>query len=83
MIYILPVHVGGWRLGKQILSFEFGVTQILAFFDTNMLVFPTRNCGVWGSKPTRGPNANGFASQWNIGLMNSGPNALIIRSAHV
>ena len=22
----------------------------------------------WGSKPTPGPNANGFASQWNIGL---------------
>ena len=22
----------------------------------------------WGSKPTRGPNANDFASQWNIGL---------------
>ena len=22
----------------------------------------------WGSKPTRGQNANGFASQWNIGL---------------
>ena len=21
----------------------------------------------WGSKPTPGPNANGFASQWNIG----------------
>ena len=22
----------------------------------------------WGSKPTPGPNANGFASQWNIGF---------------
>ena len=22
----------------------------------------------WGSKPKPGPNANGFASQWNIGL---------------
>ena len=22
----------------------------------------------WGSKPTPVPNANGFASQWNIGL---------------
>ena len=25
-----------------------GVTQMLAFLDTNMLVSPTRNCGVWG-----------------------------------
>ena len=31
-----------------------GVTQILAFLDTNM--------------PMPGPNANGFASQWNIGF---------------
>ena len=23
---------------------------------------------LWGSKPTPGPNANGFASQWNIGF---------------
>ena len=22
----------------------------------------------WGSKPTPGPNANGFVSQWNIGF---------------
>ena len=22
----------------------------------------------WGSKPMPGPNANGFASQWNIGF---------------
>ena len=22
----------------------------------------------WGSKPTPGPNANGFASKWNIGF---------------
>ena len=35
------------------------------FSDTNMLVSPTRN---WGSKPTPGPNANVFASQWNLGF---------------
>ena len=23
----------------------------------------------WGSKPTPAPNTNGFASQWNIGLI--------------
>ena len=27
----------------QILKFVLGVTQILAFLDTNMLVFPTQN----------------------------------------
>ena len=41
---------------------------MLAFLDRNMLVSPKRNCGVGGSKPTPGPNSNGFASQWNIGL---------------
>ena len=45
-----------------------GVMQILAFLDTNMLLSPTRNCAVGGSKPTPGPNTNSFASQWNIGL---------------
>ena len=30
----------------------------------------TPNAKMWccGSKPTAGPNANGFASQWNIGV---------------
>ena len=42
----------------QILAFALGVTQILAFLDTNKL----------GSKPTRGPNASVFALQWNIGF---------------
>ena len=38
---------------------------------TNMLVsFALGDAKVWrwGSKPTPVPNANGFASQWNIGL---------------
>ena len=52
----------------QIFAFTLCVMQILAFLDTNMLAFPTRNCGIWGSKPTQGPNTNVFASQWNIGL---------------
>ena len=38
----------------QILGFALGVMQILAFLDTNMLVFPTQN---------------GFALQWNIGII--------------
>ena len=29
-------------------GFALGVTQILAFLHTNMLVYPTQNCGVGG-----------------------------------
>ena len=47
--YILLIHVGGLRL------------QILAFFDTNMLVSPQR-------ENSDGPNASSFVSQWNIGI---------------
>ena len=42
---------------------------------TNLSVFRYQHVGIgnaklwlWGSKPMPGPNANGFASQWNIGL---------------
>ena len=43
--------------------------------NANFSVFRYKLVGIsnaklwhWGSKPTQGPNANGFASQWNIGL---------------
>ena len=43
--------------------------------NTNFSVFRYQHVGIgnakslrWGSKPTRGPNASAFASQWNIGL---------------
>ena len=52
----------------QILGLASGV---FAFLDTNMLVsFALGDAKVWhwGSKPTTVPNANGFASQWNIGF---------------
>ena len=39
----------------QILYFALGVTQILALFDTNMLVSPTRNCGVGGLSQREDP----------------------------
>ena len=42
--------------------------------NPNFSVFRYQHVGIgnvklwrWGSKPTRGPNANGFASQWIIG----------------
>ena len=39
----------------QILAFAFGLTQILEFLDTNMLVYPTRNCGVGGLSQRQDP----------------------------
>ena len=42
--------------------------------NANFRVFRYQHVGIgnaklwrWGSKPTRGPNANGFALQWNTG----------------
>ena len=35
----------------QILAFALGVTRVLAFLDTNMLVSPTQNCSIRGLKP--------------------------------
>ena len=45
----------------QFLGLALGESQMLAFLDTKAKVWH------WWSKPTPGPNANGFASQ-NIGL---------------
>ena len=54
--YIPPARFGGLRLGKtQILAFALGVTQIVAFLDTNMLESPTRNCGVGGLSQCEDP----------------------------
>ena len=47
----------GLGLGvTQILAFALGETQILVFLDTNMLVSPTRNCGVWGLSQSENPS---------------------------
>ena len=37
-------------------------------FRDQYVGIPNAKLWRWGSKPTQGPNANGFASQWNIGL---------------
>ena len=39
----------------QILGLALGVTQILAFLDTNMFVSPTQNCGVGGLSQRKDP----------------------------
>ena len=60
----------GLRLG-----FASGKTQILGLASGDFRVFRYQHVGIpkgkvwrWGCKPTPGPDANGLASQWNIGL---------------
>ena len=61
----------GFALGvTQILCLALGVTR-----NANFSVFRYQHVGIpkvklwlWGCKPTPGPNAKGFASQWNIGF---------------
>ena len=38
-------------------------------FRYQHVCIPNKKLWLWGSKPARGPNVNGFASQWNIGLI--------------
>ena len=40
----------------------------LCVFKYQHVSIPNTKLWHWGSKPTRGPNANGFASQWHIGF---------------
>ena len=56
--YIQPTCVG---------AFALGVTQILAFLDTNMLLNPLKKFTL-GYYPTQIPNARSSALQWNIGF---------------
>ena len=50
----------------QTLGLAIGVTQILAFLNTNMLVSPMQNSRIGG--PMLQPNVSVFALQWNIGF---------------
>ena len=62
----------GFALGvTQILGLVLGVIQIkFSVFTYQHVGIPKAKLWRWGSKPTPGPNANGFASQWNIGINN-------------
>ena len=42
--------------------------QIFSVFKYQHVGIGDAKLWCWGSKPTPVPNANGFASQWNIGL---------------
>ena len=59
----------GFRVGGNA-SFRVGVGA-----NANFSIFRYQHVGIgnaksshWGSYPTLGPNANGFASLWNVGL---------------
>ena len=39
----------------EMLCFALGVRQILAFLDTDMLVYPTQNCGLGGVSQCQDP----------------------------
>ena len=46
----------GFALGEtQFLCFAWVVMQIIAFLDTNMLVYPTQNCGIGGLSQRQDP----------------------------
>ena len=66
--YIPPTRVGVLRWVTRILKFGLGLTQIFSGFRYQHVGIGNAKLWRWGSKPTPVPNANGFASQWNIGL---------------
>ena len=62
--YIPPTRVGG----NAKFSVPIGDNANFSVFRYQHVGIPNVELWRWGSKPTPGPNANGFASQWNIGL---------------
>ena len=49
-LYISPARVGSTNFNVCV-----GITHILAFLDTNMLVSPTQNCGIGGLSQREDP----------------------------
>ena len=60
----LGVGVGG----NANLGVGVGANANFSVFRYQHVVIPNIKLWWWGFKPMRGPNTNGFASQWNIGL---------------
>ena len=55
-----------WNMGFSVRVWGNANFSIQITIEVNHVCIPNAKLGRWGSKPTRGPNANGFASQWNI-----------------
>ena len=53
--------------GNANVMFRIGVTQILAFLDTNVLVYPTQNFAL-GVLSYANPQCESFVLRWNIGF---------------
>ena len=64
-IYIPLTRIGvlHWVTQKNCVTQRKRYQHVVSFALGNAKVWH------WGSKPTPVPNANGFASQWNIGFM--------------
>ena len=65
----IPLTRVGSSIGG-ILNFRFGIGGNANFmvFRYQHVAIPNAKLWCWGSRPTPGPNANGFALQWNVGL---------------
>ena len=80
MVGLSPYSTGNWvGIGCQEThatyiggntNFRFGFegNTNISFFRYQHVVIPNTKLWHWGLKPMRGPNPNGFASQWNIGF---------------
>ena len=60
-LYSTDMHRG---LASRVMQ----ISAILAFLHYQHVGIGNAKLWCWGTKPTPGPNANGFASQWNIGF---------------
>ena len=58
--------------GSANLMFRVGGNANFSVFRYQHVGIPMAKLWIWGSKPMPGPNANGFASQWNIGFRFTG-----------
>ena len=67
--YISLTCIGSWVGGNANFRFGFGGKANFSVFRYQHVCIPNAKLWHWGSKPTpAGPNANGFASHWNIGF---------------
>ena len=62
--YIPLTRVGG----NANFGFGFGGNTNFSDIRYQHVGIPNTKLWRWGSMPMAGPNANGFASQWNIGI---------------
>ena len=63
-LFVLEVGVGG----NAKFSVHVRGNAKFSIFTYQHVGIPNTKLWLWGPKPTPGPNANGFMSQWNIGF---------------